>query len=103
MTNFERYVKGPADAKYAAQAKSIEKACRAIATRMANAEEAFIAFAMESAGLTRDEAIAALTYMRKGGRRAPLKIDAVVGSFSFSHGAFADAAVIRRAAALGGK
>ena len=72
-----------------------------IAQRLANAEERFIAFAMETADLTRSEAINALGYLRKGGKRAPLKLDAVTGQFTFSHGAFAEPAVLRRAAQKG--
>lgn len=72
-----------------------------MAQRMVNAEEAFIAYATRTAGLDRVQAIAALQFMRKGGRRAPLQLDAIGGGFSFSHGAFAEADVIRRAASLG--
>ena len=76
-------------------------AFRPIAQRLVNAENAFVAYAVETAGLTRAEAFAALAYMRKGGKRAPVTLDVVNGTFHFSHGAFADAAVLRRAAALG--
>lgn len=74
---------------------------RNVATRIANAEDAFIEFAMNTASLTREEAVAALRFMRRGGKRAPLKIDPVGGSFTFAHGAFAEADVLRRAATLG--
>lgn len=65
-----------------------------IAQRIINAEEAFIEFASESAGLTRDEAIKALTAYRKV---KAIKIDPIVGQFSFTHGGFAEADVLRRA------
>jgi hypothetical protein len=71
-----------------------------IATRIVNAEERFVAFAMEAAGLSRAEAERALATLRRGGKRAPLKIDAVGGGFTFAHGGFAEPAVLRRAAGL---
>jgi hypothetical protein len=71
---------------------------RNVAQRITNAENAFVAFAMETAGLTKAEAERALAAMRKGGRKAPLKIDAVMGSFTFIHGVFAEPDVLRRAA-----
>lgn len=74
---------------------------RAVAQRIVNAENSFIDFAMKTAGLTHGEAVSALSYMRKGGKRAPLRIDAVTGQFTFSHGAFAEPDVIRKAAELG--
>lgn len=72
----------------------------AMAERMVAAQERFLAFAMETAGLTREQACFAYVALRKGGKRAPLKIDAVLGQFSFSHGAFAEPAVLRRAAGI---
>lgn len=73
---------------------------RNVATRIVNAEESFIAFAMTTANLSRLEAERALQTMRKGGKRSPLKIDAVNGSFTFQHGVFAEPDVLRRAATL---
>ena len=60
----------------------ITTGCRNVAQRIINAEEAFIAFAMQTADLTRTEAERALVVMRKGGKRAPLKIDAIGGQFN---------------------
>jgi hypothetical protein len=71
------------------------KGFHAIATRIVNAEESFIAFAMQQASITRVEAVRALVAMQ---RAKVLKIDPVSGSFHVKHGAFLDAAVIRRAA-----
>ena len=71
-----------------------------LAERMVNAEEAFIAFAMRTAGLSREQAIQALTVMRKGGKRAPLKLDPIGGQFTFSHGLFAEPDVLRNAASV---
>ncbi len=70
-------------------------AYRAIAQRIVNAEERFVEFAMQAAGLTRVEAERALATMR---RAKVVKIDAVGGGFTFTHGAFAAADVLRRAA-----
>ena len=67
------------------------------AQRITNAEERFLGYAMETAGLTRAEALTALATMR---RAKAIKIDAVGGAFTFTHGAYADAAVLRRAAGL---
>jgi hypothetical protein len=67
----------------------------AVAQRMVNAEERFVEFAIESASLTRSEAVKALTTMRKA---RVLKIDAVTGQFTFTHGAFAEASILRKAA-----
>lgn len=74
---------------------------RAVATRMTAAEDRFIEFAMDTAGLSRNQAVHALNEMRKGGKKAPLKIDSVTGQFTFSHGVFAEPDVLRRAAELG--
>lgn len=65
-----------------------------LAQRMTAAENRFLAYAMESAGLTHDQAVRALATLRKV--RA-IKIDAVMGQFTFTHGAFAAPDVLRRA------
>jgi hypothetical protein len=68
---------------------------KAVAQRMVNAEERFIEFAIESAGLTRTGAVKALQVMRKA---KVVKIDAIAGQFTFSHGAFAEASILHKAA-----
>jgi len=72
----------------------------AMAQRLTNAEERFIEYAMKRAKLSRTEAEHALSVMRKGGKKAPVKLDIVSGQFSFSHGAFGEPDVLRRAAHL---
>jgi len=71
---------------------------RAIAQRIENAENKFVEFAMESAGLTREQAVKALESYKKA---KAIKIDPIGGQFSFKHGGFAEADVLRRAAGLG--
>jgi len=73
---------------------NISKGAYAVAVRITNAEERFISYAMEVANISRDEAIKALATYRKV---KAIKIDAVGGGFSFTHGGFAEAAVILRA------
>ena len=67
---------------------------RAIAVRSVHAEERFLAWAIETAGVSRPEAETAMQAMR---RAKVLTIDVRAGQFTFSHGAFADPDVIRRA------
>jgi hypothetical protein len=67
---------------------------RSVAIRIVNAEEKFIEFAMETAGLTRRQAIDAMQVMRDANA---LVIDPVVGQFRFTHGRFAEPDIIRRA------
>lgn len=74
------------------------KGFAAMAQRIENAQNAFVTFAMETAGLTNEEARRALRTMRKA---RVLEIDVVGGQFTFTHGAFAQADVIRRAAQEG--
>ena len=73
------------------------KGTKSIAQRIVNAEERFIEFAAETAGLSRAEAERALVAYRKA--RA-IKIDPVGGGFTFAHGGFAEPDVLRRAAGL---
>jgi len=70
-------------------------AYKAIATRIVAAEERFIDYAIGT-GLNRAEAIRAMATLRKA---KALKIDAVGGQFTVTHGAFLEADVLKRAAA----
>ena len=70
---------------------------KAVAARVAGAEEKFVKWAMNSAKLTKPQAEKALATMRK---LKVVKIDANVGQFTFKHGAFAEPEVVRRAAGL---
>ncbi len=70
-------------------------AYRNVAERIVNAEERFIEYAMTTANLDRAAALRAFAAYR---RAKAIKIDAVGGQFTFTHGAFGDAAVIIRAA-----
>ena len=90
------------EARQPAHAKEQEatKGTEAVAQRMVNAEEGFLEFAMQTAGLTREQAVTALAEYRKA---KAIKIDPVGGQFSFTHGGFAEAEVLRRAAGLEAK
>lgn len=81
------------------QAQSLEKipGTKAVAQRSANAEGRFIDLAMETAGLTREQAETALARYKKDGA---IKIDKVTGQFTFTNGGFAEADVMRRAAGV---
>lgn len=68
---------------------------RPMAQRIVNAENRFIAWARETAGLSEGEAERVLSYYR---RHRLVKIDPVTGQFNLKHGAFAAADVLRRAA-----
>lgn len=70
---------------------------RPIATRIDNAEERFVEWASELAGLTTEQAWKALAEYK---RHRVVKIDSVLGSFQLKHGAFGEAAPLRRAAGL---
>lgn len=70
---------------------------KAVAQRFENAENKFIEHAISHAGLTRPQAVTALNAMTKA---KAVKIDPIIGQFSFTHGAFGDKAVIRRAAGI---
>lgn len=69
---------------------------KAMAQRISNAENSFIAWVRETAGLDEASALRVLAIYRK---HKLVKIDPVMGQFELKHGAFADAAVLRRAAA----
>lgn len=70
---------------------------KAMATRIENAETAFITYAMAEAGLTEAQATTALATMKKA---KVLKIDPVMGQWNVKHGAFLEPDVLRRAAGL---
>jgi hypothetical protein len=74
----------------------MEQGLRNVAQRITNAEERFITYAMETANLDRQAAIRALLALRAA---KVLKIDAIGGQFSFTHGAYAEPDVLRRASA----
>ncbi len=67
-------------------------AYKAIATRIASAEDKFIEYAMNTAGLTHDQAVHALKVYRNV---KAIKIDAIGGQFTFTHGAFGDARTLQ--------
>lgn len=77
--------------------KDAPTGAQVFAARINSAEERFIDYAMERGGLTREEALAAL---RKYHEVKAIKIDPVMGQFQFTHGAFAEPDVIRRAAGV---
>lgn len=83
----------------APKAKPVEpvKGAQAVAQRIVNAEESFIQFAMNTAGLTREQAVAALERYRAD---KVIKIDPVGGQYTLKHGAFAEAEVLRKAAGI---
>ena len=89
-----------ARAFYAGKNADIEPGLRGVASRINSAEERFLEFA-QGQGLSREDAVFALAEMRKGGKKAPLRVDAVGGQFTFAHGAFGEPDVLRRAAELG--
>ncbi len=66
-----------------------------MAMRIVNAEESFISFAIKTANLSYAEAEKVLSVYRKV---KAIKIDAIGGQFTFTHGGFADAEVLQRAA-----
>lgn len=70
---------------------------RSVAQRMVNAEDRFLEFAMQTAGLTQEQATTALAEYRKA---KAIKFDPVGGQFAFTHGGFAEAEVLRRAAGV---
>ncbi|MGE3278091.1 MAG: hypothetical protein AB7O67_23520 [Vicinamibacterales bacterium] len=74
------------------------KGTRAVAERWAQAHQRFVEFAMEHAGLTRDEANAAAGYMVK---IKVVKLDPIGGQFHAKHGLYLEPDVLRRAAKLG--
>ena len=72
---------------------------RALVTRQQNAMDRFIEYAMDRAGLSREEAERALAVYR---REKVIKLDPMSGQFNFKHGAFGGADVLQRAARMTG-
>jgi len=72
---------------------------RALVTRQQNAMDRFIEYAMDRAGLSREEAERALAVYR---REKVIKLDPMSGQFNFKHGAFGEADVLQRAARMTG-
>lgn len=72
---------------------------RALVTRQQNAMDRFIEYAMDHAGLSREEAERALAVYR---REKVIKLDPMSGQFNFKHGAFGEADVLQRAARMTG-
>jgi hypothetical protein len=68
------------------------------ATRMVNAENAFIDGLMTAAGISRADAVKVLAVYRKA---KVVKMDAIGGQISVKHGAFWERDVIRNALAQG--
>lgn len=77
--------------------KTTETWAKAINQRIDNGFESFIAFAMQNASMTREQAVAAFATFRK---LKLVKIDMVCGTFAVKHGAFLEADVLRRAAGI---
>ena len=77
--------------------KTTETWAKAINQRIDNGFESFIAFAMQKANLTREQAADAFAAFRKC---KIVKIDMVCGTFSVKHGAFLESDVLRRAAGI---
>ena len=77
--------------------KTTETWAKEINQRIDNGFESFIAFAMQKASLTKEQAVAAFDTFKK---LKIVKIDMVCGTFSVKHGAFLEADVLRRAAGI---
>ncbi len=77
--------------------KDIEPGLRNVAQRSLDAENRFLAYAMEHGRLSRGQAEIALAAFRKA---RVLKFDAVNGTFHVKHGQFLDPDVLRRAAGV---
>lgn len=77
--------------------RDIEPGLRNVAQRSVQAEDRFIAYAMEHGSLSRDQAQAALAAFRKA---RVIKFDAVNGTFHVTHGQFLEPDVLRRAAGV---
>lgn len=75
----------------------IKTGCKNLAEREAAAAERFVAYAMERAQLTREQAITALATYRKA---KVVKLGVLDGQFHVTHGAFLDAAPLRRGAGI---
>ncbi len=76
---------------------SIEPGLRGMAQRSVDAENKFLAYAMEHGRLDRAQAQAAMATFRKA---RVIRFDAVGGTFHIKHGAFLEPDVIRRAAGI---
>ena len=70
-----------------------------LARRILNAEGAFVAYAMKTAGLDECQAHGALAYYK---RHKLVKIDAAGGQFTFTHGAYAEAGPLLVASQIAG-
>lgn len=79
------------------QLRDIEPGIRNMASRSLQAEEKFIEYAQTHGGLSRRQAEDALQVYRKA---KAIKLDVVTGQFTFTHGAYGDRDVLRRAASL---
>jgi hypothetical protein len=97
-----RYKHRAADRKSHAQKKAtllkdIEPGLRNVAQRSLDAENRFIAYAMEHGRLSRGQAETALAAFRKA---RVIKFDVVNGTFHVKHGQFLEPDVLRRAAGV---
>jgi hypothetical protein len=81
----------------ASNISDIEPGLRNVARRSVDAENRFLAYAMEHGRLSRDQAAAALAAFRKA---RVIKFDAVNGTFHVTHGQFLEPEVLRRAAGV---
>lgn len=75
----------------------IRKALRPIAQRIVNAENRFLVFVRETTGMGEQQAERVLAYYR---RHKLVRLDPIGGQFNLTHGDFADADVLRRAAQM---
>jgi hypothetical protein len=85
----------PASMEQQAARQDMRKGFEGVAIRITQAENRFIEYAQETAGLSVDEAKAAMGKLKQV---KALKIDPVGGQFTFTHGAYGDPDVLRRAA-----
>lgn len=83
--------------KRAALLKDMAPGLRGVAQRSVDAENRFLAYAMEHGDLSRAQAQRALTAFRKA---HVIKFDPVNGTFHVKHGQFLDPDVLRRVAGL---
>lgn len=74
--------------------KELEPGLRAVAQRIANAEQLFVSNVMEFASLSREDAY---KVFREFVKRKAVKLDAVNGRYDLKHGAFWDKPVFTRA------
>lgn len=82
---------------WASRKPAQKQGLEAVAQRITNAEQRFIDFAIEQAGLTQEQAAAALAKYKEV---KAIRIDPVGGNFQFTHGGFAEPDVLRRAAGI---